>query len=97
MGYAILWFVAPAAAFFFLIVRPQRRQVAAHRAFIASLEVGEEVVTSGGMLGTIAAIDDETVDVQVAAGVVVKIARGAIAQRVPTPAPEPGVDDEETA
>jgi preprotein translocase subunit YajC len=96
MGYAILWFVALAGAFFFLIVRPQRRQVAAHRALIASLAVGEEIVTSGGMLGTIAAIEDETVDVQVAPGVVVKVARGAIAQRVPAPAPEPGVDDGET-
>jgi preprotein translocase subunit YajC len=50
---AIVYFVILAVAFFFLIVLPQRRRVAAHRAFVASLAVGDEVITNGGIFGTI--------------------------------------------
>ena len=52
MPVALLYLGILVAAFLLLIVRPQRRQMAAHRALVASLQVGEEVVTSGGIYGT---------------------------------------------
>jgi preprotein translocase subunit YajC len=75
-------------AFFFLIVRPQRRQMAARRALIASLEVGDEVITAGGIFGTILEISDTDLQVQVADGIVLKFAREAVSAR-PAPAPAP--------
>jgi len=91
---AIVYFVILAAAFFFLIVRPQRRRVTLHRAFIATLDVGDEVITNGGIFGMIVGLDPDRVDLQIASGVVITVAKQALAQaayEVPT---EPGDDPE---
>jgi preprotein translocase subunit YajC len=82
MPVALLYFLFIGVAFYVFLVRPQRRQVAAHRALVATLEVGDEVITSGGVFGTIRGIEDAAVDLEVASGVVLRVARGAIAQRV---------------
>ena len=88
----ILYFAVIAAAFFLLIVLPQRRRTTAHRALIEALEVGDEVVTIGGIFGTIRAIEGDRLDLEVAEGVVVTVARNAIAQAAnPTP-PTPDLD-----
>ncbi len=84
MPLALLYLGILVAAFLLLIVRPQRRQMAAHRALVASLQVGDEVVTSGGIYGTIRGLDDGTVDLEVSPGIVLRVARGAIGQRVGT-------------
>jgi preprotein translocase subunit YajC len=81
MPVALLYLGILVVAFLLLIVRPQRRQMAAHRALVASLEVGDEVVTTGGIYGTITAIDDGVLDLEVSSGIVLRVARGAIAQR----------------
>ena len=81
----IVYLVILAAAFFFLIVLPQRRRMAAHQALMASLVVGDEIVTSGGIHGRIRALEPSTADVEIAPGVVVTIARGAIAAKVEAP------------
>ncbi len=70
------------AAFYFLIVRPQRRQQMLRRQMIATVGVGDEIVTSGGVHGTVVALAEETLDLEVAPGIVLKIARGAVAQRL---------------
>ena len=76
------WFVLLGAAFFFLVVRPQRRQMAAHRALVAALAVDDEVITTGGIHGTIRGLTDDAVELEIATGVVVLVARGAIAGRL---------------
>lgn len=73
-------------AFFVLVVRPQRRQLAAHRALVASLEVGDEVITTSGMYGTIRMIDDDTLHIEIAPNVTVRFARQAVSRRVTLPA-----------
>jgi len=78
----LVYFAVIALAFFLLIVLPQRRRANAHRALLASLQVGDEVITIGGILGTIRDLDDEKIQLEVAEGVVVTIARNAIAQTV---------------
>jgi preprotein translocase subunit YajC len=74
------YFAVIALAFFLLIVRPQRKRLTAHRALIAALAVGDEVVTTGGIFGVIRSLDDDRVDLEVAEGVVIAVARAAIAQ-----------------
>lgn len=81
----IVYLVVLVALFFVLIVRPQRRSAAAHRALVQSIQVGNEVITSGGIFGTVRAVDDDVLEVEVANGVVVKVARAAIAQLVAAP------------
>ena len=54
-------------AFYLLVMRPQQRRVRAHRALIDTLGVGDNVVTAGGMLGTIVGTAEGHFDVQLAA------------------------------
>jgi preprotein translocase subunit YajC len=68
--------------FYFLLIRPQQRRQRAQRDLLGSLEVGDEVVTIGGVYGTIREIDDENVTIEVAPGVQMKFLRGAIARKL---------------
>ena len=93
MEVALLYFVILALAFFFLIVRPQRRRVTTHRAFVSALELGDEVVTTGGIFGVIRALDGDRVSLEIAPATVVTVARAAIAQ--PAYPAEPAEPDAE--
>jgi preprotein translocase subunit YajC len=92
-----VYFAVIALAFFLLIVLPQRRRTAAHRALLGSLQVGDEVITIGGILGTIRDLTDEKIELEVAQGVVITVARNAIAQMAQsaTDPSTPAVDDGE--
>jgi preprotein translocase subunit YajC len=63
----------------FLLIRPQRRRQVDSQRLLNSLSVGQEVVTAGGLYGTITRLDDDEVRVQIADGVEVRIAKRAIA------------------
>src|SRR3954470_1284283 len=84
-----------AGVFYFLIWRPQQRRVAYSRALQGALELGDQVVTTGGVYGTITALRDDHVELEIAPNIVIKVARGAISGRL-TPdagqADEPGHD-----
>ena len=86
----LVYFAIIAVAFFLLIVLPQRRRTNAHRALLASLQVGDEVITIGGILGTIRELDDEKIKLEVAPDVVLTVARNAIAQAVVDTPATPG-------
>jgi preprotein translocase subunit YajC len=68
--------------FYFLLIRPQRRQRQAHQRLIDSVDVGDEVVTIGGMFGTVKSLDDESLTVEVAPNVDIRFSRGAIARKL---------------
>ena len=68
---------------YFLLIRPQQRRVRAQKALVLSLEVGDEVVTMGGLLGRILSIDDETATIETTPGTILRCRRGAIASRTP--------------
>jgi preprotein translocase subunit YajC len=94
MAIIFLYLALLAVAFFILIVRPQRRQMATRRALIASLEIGDEVITAGGIFGTILDMSDTDLRVEVAPGVVLKVAREAVSSRPAPDAPAaPAPDD----
>ena len=67
---------------YFLMIRPQQRKQKAHQTLIGSLKNGDEVVTAGGMYGTVTGIDDKrnTVYLKVSGDVKVKVERFAIAR-----------------
>ncbi len=69
--------------FYFLLIRPQTKRAKEHRAMVAALEVGSEVVTSGGVLGRITEIGDHYVTVEIADAVRVKVQRHTITQVLP--------------
>ena len=63
----------------FLLIRPQRRRQMEARRLVQSLAVGKEIVTAGGLYGTITALDDDEARVEIADGVEVRVAKRAIA------------------
>ncbi len=89
--------------FYFLLIRPQRTKQRAQQALLSSLEVGDEVMTSGGIFGTLVEIDDDegVVSVEIAPGIKVRMLRQGISQRFVEDEEyvedEDGSADEETA
>jgi len=63
---------------YFVLVRPQKRRRADVERMLHSLEVGDEVVTAGGIFGTITALDEDEVRVEIAPELEVRVARRAI-------------------
>src|SRR3954453_4581330 len=80
--------------FWVLIILPQQRRVRAHQALVRAIEVGDEVMTTSGLYGTIASLDEEDVMLEVAPGTVLRFARGAIAKALTAPAPEPAAPED---
>ena len=69
--------------FYFLLIRPQAKRAKEHKAMVAALGVGDEVVTSGGILGKIAETGEQFVTVEIANGVQVKVQRHTIGTVLP--------------
>jgi len=68
--------------FWFFVLLPQRRRTSTHSQMQDSLEIGDEIITAGGLHGDVVRLDDTIVHVEVAAGTVVRVDRRAIAARV---------------
>jgi preprotein translocase subunit YajC len=78
--------------FWFVLVRPQRARAREQQELIASLEPGDEIVTTGGLYGVITAVDGEILRVEIADGLIVRTARNAVAGIVEFD--EEGVEEE---
>jgi preprotein translocase subunit YajC len=74
----IIWIVVFFGIFYFLAIRPQRRQRQQHAEMITMLKKGDEVVTIGGMFGTVSAIGDDWVELEVAKRTRVRYLKRAI-------------------
>lgn len=86
------------AMMWLLLIRPQQQRVKNQQALLQSLQVGDEVVTAGGMFGRIRSLNADRAEIELAPGVVVEFLRGAVSQRVseqPVVDDAPVVDDEE--
>ena len=69
--------------FYFLLIRPQQKRAKEHRAMVEALGKGDEVVTNGGLGGTITKLSDNFVSLQIADNVTVKVQRGAVGSLLP--------------
>jgi len=67
--------------FYFLLIRPQQQKMKQHRAMVEALRRGDQVVTSGGIVGKVFKVnDDGMVEVEIAEGVRVRIVKSTISQ-----------------
>ena len=66
--------------FYFLILRPAQQQKKEHQKFISSLEKNQEVVTEGGIHGTVVGTKDGTVTLRIADNVKIEVERSAISR-----------------
>ena len=71
-------FVLVVGIFYFVILLPMKRRQQKVQAFLAELKVGDRIVTSGGLYGTITRLSDSSIQVQVADKVRVEMSRSAV-------------------
>jgi preprotein translocase subunit YajC len=64
--------------FWFLIFRPQQQRAKDHRAKLAAVKKGDQVVTGGGLMGKVTKVDADTVEVEIAANVRVKAVKATL-------------------
>jgi preprotein translocase subunit YajC len=85
--------VALLALFWILLIRPQRRRLHEQKALHESVAVGDEIVTMGGLIGHVRAIeeDDDTLIVEIAPNTNVRLARRGVAA-ILSPEEEPGFE-----
>ncbi len=79
----LLFFVAA----WFLLIVPRKRELRRHQMLMTQLAPGDEVVTSSGVYGTIRSIEGDVVQLEVAPGLELKLAKRAIATIAAPPAP----------
>lgn len=70
------------AIFYFMLIRPQKKRVEQHRSLVESLTVGDEIVTIGGVHGTVKRLGDDDLELEVAPGTVLRLVKSAVARRV---------------
>ena len=68
---------------YFIMIRPQMKRQKEHKAMVEALAKGDEVVTSGGVLGKVSKIGETFVGLEIAQGVEIQIQRSAVVQVMP--------------
>jgi preprotein translocase subunit YajC len=78
MGYLII-LVALFAALWLFLIRPQKRRQVEQTQMQDALATGDEILTAGGVFGTVRAIEDEVVQLEIAPGTIIRLDRRAVA------------------
>ena len=81
--YSMLPLVLMFVVLYFIMIRPQMKKQKEHKAMVESIAKGDEVVISGGVLGRVAKLGDNYINVEVASGVELQVQRGAVLQVLP--------------
>jgi len=83
-GYSqIIILVVFVAVFYFLLIRPQQKRMKDQQAMLSRLSTGDEVVTTGGILGRITDVGDNFITLEIAEGVRVKVQKAQVTQLMP--------------
>ena len=78
----VLQMVAIFAIFYFLLIRPHKKEQEKHETMIEALKKGDEVVTNGGVVGTIIHADGDRLTIKTAENTRLVVLRGRVAQKV---------------
>ncbi len=65
--------------FYFILIRPQQKKMKEHKRMVEDLKKGDEIVTSGGIYGTVEGVTSDTLTVKIAEGTKVKLTRSSVA------------------
>ena len=79
----IIILVVFVAVFYFLLIRPQQKRMKDQQAMLSRLAAGDEVVTSGGILGRITEVNDTFITLEIAEGVRIQVQKTQISQLMP--------------
>jgi len=75
----ILYLVVIAAVFYFIVLRPQGKQRKQHEVFLQGLKRGDEVVTTGGIVGEVVAVEDRLVTLNIGGGTKLRVLKAQVA------------------
>ncbi len=78
-----LFMVIMVVLMYLLLIRPQTKRAKEHKKLLEALKKGDEVVTNGGVIGVVKSVDDSFATIEVAKGVVVKMQKQGINQKMP--------------
>jgi len=81
--FGLLFPIILIAIFYFMLIRPQQKRAKEHQQLIESLKKGDEVVTSGGVLGRITEVGENFIQVEVAENLQLKVQKQAISTLLP--------------
>ncbi|MEO8314475.1 MAG: preprotein translocase subunit YajC [Pseudomonadota bacterium] len=70
-------------AMYFLMIRPQQKRAKEHQTMLSKLGAGDEVVTTGGILGRVTEVSDNFLTIEIADGVRIKVQKAQVSQLVP--------------
>ena len=87
IAFLLLWLI---------VVRPQRKRQNQQRALVNELQVGDEVLTAGGIYGTVSRLDEDEVTVEIAPRTEVRVARRAVAGVIQEPEGEEAAEHEDS-
>jgi preprotein translocase subunit YajC len=87
-AFQLIFFLVIGLAMYFLLIRPQRRRMRDAQQLLSTLSDGDEVITTGGIYGFINAIDGDTVWLDIAENVEIRVHRSSISRKI-DPAKEP--------
>ena len=79
---SFLIFIPLILVFYFLMIRPQRAKLRAHQDLMGALEVGDEIETIGGIIGTIRGVTNDEFLLEVSPGTTLRVSRGAVRRKV---------------
>ncbi len=79
----ILMMVVFVVIFYFLLIRPQQKKAKEHQALLSKLSAGDEVVTTGGILGKVTEVGDSFITLEIADGVRVKVQKFQVGSLMP--------------
>ncbi|ODN41945.1 preprotein translocase subunit YajC [Piscirickettsia litoralis] len=69
--------------FYFLLIRPQSKRAKEHRKLLSELTKGDEVATSGGVLGKVSKVEESIVTIEIANGIEIKVQKSAVSAVLP--------------
>ncbi|MCQ0968890.1 preprotein translocase subunit YajC (plasmid) [Paracoccus sp. TK19116] len=75
------------AIMYFLMIRPQQKRLKEHRAMVAAVKKGDNVITQGGIFGKVVSVRDDELEVEIAQGVRVRVVRSTLSQVLSKTAP----------
>ncbi len=81
--FSLIMIAAIFVLFYFMLIRPQSKRAKEHRDLIGKLKKGDEIITTGGMLAKVTAIDEQYLKVSIAEGIEISLQRNAVSAVLP--------------
>ena len=70
--------------FYFLLIRPQQKKAKEHQKMLAAVKKDDRIITTGGIYGTVTAVKGDTLELKIAEGVKIQLAKSAVAAVLPS-------------